>query len=87
MLLLLLTHNLLLQHMAAADGKYRVVECLLKLKADSNIKDRWGRTPMAIALHSKEQLVITVLAAAKAKLDIESPELELCTAAGSGKFS
>ena len=73
-----------LQHMAAADGKYRTVECLLKLKADPNIKDRWGRTPMAIAIRSQEQLVITVLAAAKAELDIENPEIELCTAAGSG---
>ena len=32
------------------------------------------------------QLVITVLSAAKAKLDIESPELELCTAAGAGEL-
>ena len=46
----------LMQHMAAADGKYRMVECLVKLKADCNIKDRWGRTPMAIAIHSKEQV-------------------------------
>ena len=39
---------------------------------------------MAIAIKSKQQMVITVLAAARAKLDMENPELVLCTAAGSG---
>ena len=74
-------------HMAVSSGRYKIVESLLKLGASSSIKDRWGQTPMAIAIKSKQQMVITVLATAKAKLDIEFPELELCTAAGSGDSS
>jgi len=71
-------------HMACSSGRYKIVENLVKLGANSAIRDRWGQTPMAIAIKSKQQMVITVLASAKAKLDIESPELELCTAAGQG---
>ena len=70
--------------MACSGGRYKIVECLLKLGADQNIKDRWGRTPMAIAITAKQQMVITVLAGSKAKLDMASPELALCTAAGAG---
>ena len=71
-------------HMACIGGRYKVVEGLLKLGANQNIKDRWGQTPMAIAITAKQQMVITVLASSKAKLDMASPELALCTAAGAG---
>ena len=72
-------------HMACSVGRYKVVESLLKLGAQENIKDRWGQTPMSIALASKQQMIITVLTASKkAKLDIQNPELALCTAAGNG---
>ena len=72
-------------HMACSVGRYKVVESLLKLGAQENIKDRWGQTPMSIALASKQQMIITVLTASKkAKLDIQDPELALCTAAGNG---
>ena len=73
-----------LQHMACNGGRYKIVECLLKLGAEQNIKDRWGQTPMAISITAKQQMVITVLAGSKAKLDMASPELALCTAAGAG---
>ena len=76
--------DLPLQHMACIGGRYKVVEGLLKLGANQNIKDRWGQTPMAIAITAKQQMVITVLASSKAKLDMASPELALCTAAGAG---
>ena len=71
-------------HMACTEGRFKVIECLLKLGANLNVKDRWGQTPMTIAINAKQHLIITVLSAAKARLDMESPELELCTAAGAG---
>ena len=74
-------------HMACTAGRYKVVECLLKLGANENIKDRWGQTPLAIAIMAKQQMIITVLASSKAKLDMESPELALCTAAGEGDLT
>ena len=42
---------------------------------------------MAIALQVAQAMVITVLASAKAKLDMASPELALCTAAGGGDIT
>ena len=75
-------------HMACSQGRYKIVECLLKLGADETIKDRWGHTPMGIAIAGKQQMVITVLAAIKnTKLDIADPELALCTAAGAGDLA
>ena len=74
-------------HMACTAGRYKIVESLLKLGANENMKDRWGQTPLAIAILSKQQMIITVLAGAKAKLDMASPELALCSAAGSGDLA
>ena len=75
-------------HMACSTGRYKVVECLIKHGANENIKDRWGQTPMGIAILSKQQMVITVLAGTgKAKLDLASPELALCSAAGDGDLT
>ena len=74
-------------HMACTGGRYKVVEGLIKLGVDVNVKDRWGQTPMAISILAKQSMIITVLASAKAKLDMESPELTLCTAAGSGDMT
>ena len=72
-------------HMACSSGRYKVVESLLKIGAAVDMKDRWGQTPMGIAISAKQQMIITVLAASgKAKLDMASPELALCSAAGSG---
>jgi ankyrin repeat protein len=71
-------------HMACHVGRYKVVECLLKLQVQVNIKDRWGQTPMAIALQTKQQMITSVLSSANATLGLASPELMLCTAAGSG---
>ena len=72
-------------HMACSSGRYKVVESLLKLGAAADLKDRWGQTPMGIAIAAKQQMIITVLASSgKAKLDMASPELALCSAAGAG---
>jgi ankyrin repeat protein len=71
-------------HMACSAGRYKIVESLLKLGVEKNIKDRWGQTPMSIAITTKQQMIITVLAGHNARLDIASPELELCSAAASG---
>jgi glutaminase len=43
-------------HLSAAEGRYSVVEYLLKNQAQPNPRDRWGRTPLTDALfgdHSK----------------------------------
>ena len=74
-------------HMACLSGRYKIVETLLKLGVDHNIKDRWGQTPLAIAIKAKQQMVISVLTASNARLDLDSPELSLCTAAGSGDIT
>ena len=74
-------------HMACSAGRYKIVESLLKAGVDQNVKDRWGQTPMAIAITSKQQMIITVLAGSNAKLDIANPELVLCSAAASGDLT
>jgi ankyrin repeat protein len=74
-------------HFACSWGRFKMVECLLKLGASHSLKDRWHQTPLAIAVKAKHQMVITVLAAHEAKLDMVSPELVLCTAAGVGDLT
>jgi len=74
-------------HFACSCGRFKIVECLLKLGASHSLKDRWHQTPLAIAVKAKHQMVITVLAAHEAKLDMVSPELVLCTAAGVGDLT
>jgi len=71
-------------HLSTFVGRYKVVEALLKWGIKHDVKDRWGQTPMAIAVQGKQQMIISVLASAKAKLEMSSPELALCTAAGTG---
>ena len=76
-----------IMHMACSSGRYKVVECLIKLQVDINSKDRWGQTPMAIAIQTKQKMIVSMLASANAQLALASPELVLCTAAGSGDLT
>ena len=76
-------------HMACSAGQYKIVESLLKLGAQVNIKDRWEQTPLSLALKGKQHMIVTILASStmKAKLDMADPELALCSAAGEGDFA
>lgn len=71
-------------HIACKEGNHKVVEMLIQNDADVNIKDRWGQTPLQVAIIAKQQMIIGLLMACKAKLGIDDPGSALCTAAGDG---
>jgi len=53
-------------HLAAAEGRVRVVQYLLQEKADINVKDRWGSTPTDEANKYRHNDVLNLLHPVKA---------------------
>ena len=74
-------------HIACKEGNHKVVEMLIQNDADFNIKDRWGQTPLQVAISAKQQMIIGLLMASKAKLGIDDPGSALCAAAGDGDLA
>jgi ankyrin repeat protein len=45
-------------HMACAEGNYKVGEVMIQQGANINMKDRWGQTPLQVAVSFKHQIII-----------------------------
>ena len=74
-------------HMACVEGNYKVVEVLIQHGANINMKDRWGSTPLQIAVSCKHQMLIGLLTVSKAQLGIDNPASALCEAAAAGDLA
>lgn len=71
-------------HLAAAEGKDKIVELLLQFKADVNIKDRWGGTPLLDAIVGGHPVVAETLRARGGKLPDGVDAEHMCNAAALG---
>ena len=71
-------------HVASAEGHDKVVEYLLRKKADPNAADRWGGTPLQDALLNGHALVATLLKAKGGSMPKDVGSEEVCSAAGLG---
>jgi ankyrin repeat protein len=74
-------------HMAADKGNYAMVEALLQHRAHRDAVDRWGSTPLFLAMQGKHTTVIGLLTASNATLSLKNPSAELCTAASAGDLT
>jgi glutaminase len=45
-------------HLAAAEGRLEIARFLLEHKADVNIEDRWGHTPLDEAVNNRHEEVM-----------------------------
>ena len=73
-------------HLAAAEGELEMVRFLLRARANPNLKDRWGATPLAAACQKNHISIIDLLSESDCHLGIESYELAmlLCDLAADG---
>ena len=71
-------------HMACAEGNLRVVELLLEQGAAKNLKSRWGRTPLAEAIHAKQAHVVGELLKNHCELMLDDPAGDMCDYASAG---
>eukprot|EP00873_Tetraselmis_striata_P016653 jgi/Tetstr1/436917/TSEL_025690.t1 len=56
-------------------------KCLLEEGADKNIPDRWGQSPLHVALMSNNSMAVELLSKAGAVLTVLDPAAALCVAA------
>jgi hypothetical protein len=73
-------------HLAAAGGHIDAVKCLLLHKADVNVIDRFGRTPIAEAVLNNKKEVLDLLRSKGAELQLSAQDCAgvLCEAANEG---
>ncbi|KAK3251424.1 hypothetical protein CYMTET_39234 [Cymbomonas tetramitiformis] len=71
-------------HVAASEGLLMVVQFLIKCKANINVKDRWGSTPLQDAVLAGHKLVAQLLHEEGGKLMIDDEAGCICTAAAEG---
>ena len=69
-------------HLAAGNGNIKVLEVLLEEGADINIVDRWGKTPLHLAVLTGNSQAATLLSKHGGQLKVLDPAGEICTAAG-----
>ena len=74
-------------HLAAAEGKDQIVELLLRHKANVNIEDRWGGTPLQDAIVEGHGDVAMTLQAKGGKMPEGRGCEEMCMAAVLGDLT
>jgi ankyrin repeat protein len=73
--------------MAAVSGNTKVLETLLEEGADKDIVDRWGHTPLHVAVVSGNTMAVDLLTKNGATLAVSDPAAELCTGAAAEDIS
>ena len=48
-------------HLAASEGQYHIIEWLLKIGANKNIRDRWNSLPIDDAIKNKHFNIVRLL--------------------------
>ena len=71
-------------HLAAAEGHDKIIEFLLRSKANPNCADRWLGTPLQDALQGSNAVAATLLTTKGGKVPKEFGGDAVCTAAGEG---
>lgn len=71
-------------HVAAAEGNLAVVALLCDLGAATNVKDRWGLTPLVDAITHKHDAVAAKLLAEGAQLELDGSDSLLFAAVSAG---
>ena len=71
-------------HLASAEGHDKVVEFLLRSKANVNCTDRWNGTPLQDALQGSHSVVAALLKAKGGFVPQEFGRDAVCSAAGDG---
>lgn len=71
-------------HLAAAEGHDKVIEFLLRSKANPNCADRWNGTPLQDALQGSHSAAATILMTKGGKVPKEYGGDAVCTAASEG---
>ena len=71
-------------HVASSKGMLREVDYLIRHKADLDIKDRWGVTPLLEAVKGNHQILVELFKASGARIPSELGVSMLCEAAGDG---
>jgi ankyrin repeat protein/CRP-like cAMP-binding protein len=73
-------------HLACANGHMKIVELLLGFKASINACDRWGRTPLEVAITAGHSPIAYMLWSKGGEMNRESGIMKLCEAAGRGNM-
>lgn len=68
-------------HLAAISGSTKVLKVLLEEGADKDIANRWGHSPLHVAIMSGNSMAVDLLTKAGAHLTVEDPAASMCTAA------
>lgn len=71
-------------HVAASDGQLHVVRALLELRADVNVKDRFGNTPLRDAVRAVDEEVVALLRAHGGDIGRDGVAAAMCEAAVQG---
>eukprot|EP00494_Astrolonche_serrata_P002261 UN02267 len=74
-------------HLAASEGNAEVVKYLIEEKADVNVQDRWGGTPLQDASHHGHTEVVDLLKANGGTMENRNYATQLCDFAASGNLA
>lgn len=68
-------------HLAAISGNTKVLQTLLEEGADKDLVNRWGLSPLHVAIATGNSLSVDVLTRAGAGLVVGDPATAMCLAA------
>ena len=71
-------------HLAASEGNVDVLVYLVSRKADINVKDRWGGTPLEDAIRAGHELLARIIFSRGGRLPSDRAGVWLCRAAAEG---
>ena len=74
-------------HLASSEGNTKVVERLIIARADVNVRDRWGNTPLMDAVTHKHEAAARMLLEAGGRMNIEDSSSMMCEAASAGDLT
>ena len=74
-------------HLAASEGNNKIVEWLVGAKANVNVKDRWGNTPLMDAVTHGHEVAARVLFESGGRMDVANASGMMCSAASTGDLT
>ena len=74
-------------HLAASEGNNKIVEWLVGAKANVNVKDRWGNTPLLDAVTHGHEVAARVLFESGGRMDVANASGMMCSAASTGDLT
>ena len=74
-------------HIAASEGNNKIVEWLTGAKANVNVKDRWGNTPLMDAVVHGHEVAARILFEAGSRMNVATASGMMCSAASTGDLA